>query len=56
MAGCAGNSVDTSSFGPDNALLRTRDGCPTAHRYWNDKAGNRLVQLDAVLMPSTVGT
>ncbi len=38
----------TSTFGSDNQLetRRISIGCSRAEMYWNDRAGNRLVQLD----------
>jgi RHS repeat-associated protein len=44
--GCAQNGGDASTFGPDNELVRTLNSCSVRNRYWHDKAGNRLVQLD----------
>ncbi len=44
--GCAQNGPDTTSFGPDNQIIRTLNSCLSQSRYWHDLAGNRLVQLD----------
>jgi len=43
---CSGNGPDNTTFGPDNAIIRTLDSCSKVNRYWNDKAGNRLVRID----------
>lgn len=45
-SGCAANGPDTTTFGPDNDIVRTFNSCTDAVRYWSDRAGNRLVQLD----------
>jgi len=47
VPGCSGNGSDNSTYGADNAVLRVFNTCQHANRYWNDKSGNRLVQLDS---------
>ncbi len=53
--GCAQNGPDTSSFGPDNQLVRTFNSCLAQNHYWYDNAGNRLVQLDTSTGGSYLG-
>ncbi len=47
-AGDGCQTAFTSTFGSDNQLetRRVSGGCSRAEMYWNDRAGNRLVQLD----------
>src|SRR6266498_3808841 len=54
-SGCAQNGSDTSSFGPDNQLVRTLNSCLAQSHYWYDNAGNRLVQLDTSTGGSYLG-
>lgn len=44
--GCPENNSNTSTFSGDNAITRTSGNCAQANRYWNDKGGNRLAQID----------
>jgi RHS repeat-associated protein len=43
---------ETSIYGADNAVVRVQEagaeGCAKTSRYWYDKVGNRLVQLDTL--------
>lgn len=46
LPGCAENGGNTSTFGADNAITRTLTSCTSINRFWSDKAGNRLTQID----------
>ncbi|MGH9893741.1 MAG: RHS repeat-associated core domain-containing protein, partial [bacterium] len=46
--GCGGGGIDSSTFAIDNALVRTKSlACSRVYRYFTDRAGNRLAQLDS---------
>lgn len=46
---CNGSGLESSSYGVANVLLRASGVCNEIHRYWNDRTGNRLIQLDSTI-------